>query len=404
MTTVESVSTTSSVLKLGIIGLGGGASQMIPTFDNHPHISLVAAADLDQELLDTFHRTFQGATFLSAADLCQCSEVDAVYIATPNQFHTEHAVMALEHRKHVLVEKPMTLHLDDAERMIDTAARHGMQLAVNVKHSFEPRIRQIREIVRSGELGQLRMLHSWYFNDWLYSPRTAEELNPDLGGGVPWRQGPHQIDILRTIAGGLVRSVRAMTGVWDARRPVAGAYTSFLEFEDGTVATAVYSGHDHFNSKALTYQVDTGAAWTAPPYAKARKALRQAGSAAVETALKRARRFGGASQVSNQPAPWILGGPLIVSFDKGDVRLTPKGLLVYGEDDMWEMAIPADTDGRDGVVKQFYDAVVHGTRPANDGLWGKATLEVLLALLQSGKERREVFLSHQVATPDHQDV
>jgi phthalate 4,5-cis-dihydrodiol dehydrogenase len=392
------------VVKLGIIGLGGGASQMIPAFVKHPHIRLVAAADIDAELLDTFCRAFQAETFLSAAELCQCSEVDAVYIATPNQFHTAHAVMALENRKHVLVEKPMTLTLDDAQRMIDTAARHGMQLAVNVKHSFEPRIRQLRDIVRSGELGQLRMLHYWYFNDWLYSPRTAEELNPDLGGGVPWRQGPHQIDILRTIAGGLVRSVRAMTGVWDANRPVAGAYASFLEFEDGTVATAVYSGHDHFNSKALTYQVDAGATWTAPPYAKARKALRQAGGAAAETALKRARRFGGAAQVTHQPSPWILGGPLIVSFDRGEMRLTPNGLLIYGEDDMWEMAISADTDGRDGVVKQFYDAVVHGKRLANDGVWGKATLEVLLALLQSSTERREVLLSHQVATTDDEDV
>ena len=92
-----------------------------------------------------------------------------------------------------------------------------------------------------------------------------------------------------------------------------------------------------------------------------------------------------------------------MSFDRGDVRLTSNGLLVYGEDDMWEMAIPSEIDGRDGVVQQFYDAVVHGTRPANDGAWGKATLEVVLALFQSGQERREVFLSHQVPTFDLQD-
>lgn len=391
----------SPELNLGIIGLGGGASQMIPAFFKHPHIRIQAAADVDGGLLETFRHTFpQGETYCDAADLCQRANVDAVYIATPNQFHTEQAVMALENRKHVLVEKPMTLTLEDADRMIRVADHHGMQLAVNVKHSFEPRIRKIRDFVRSGELGRLRMLNTWYFNDWLYSPRTAEELNPELGGGVPWRQGPHQMDILRTIAGGLVRSVRAMTGVWDAQRPVAGSYASFLEFEDGVVATAVYSGHDHFNSKTFTYQVDEGPNWTAPVHANARQALRQAGSAAAETALKKARRFRGVSETSSLSAPWILWGPLIVSFDQGDVRLTPNGVLVYGEEEIREIAISDETDGRDGIIHQFYDAVTTGKRPAHDGRWGKATLEVLLALFQSGQERKEIVLSHQMATLD----
>lgn len=387
-------------VKIGIVGLGGGASQMIPAFVKHPHLQIAAAADLDPDALDTFREAFQKPTYRDAAELFRSPDVDAVYIATPNQFHTEQAVMALENRKHVLVEKPMTLTLDDAEKMIQTAERCGMQLAVNVKHSFEPRVRHIRELVTSGELGRLHMLNTWYFNDWLYSPRTPEELTPELGGGVPWRQGPHQIDIIRTIAGGLVRSVRATAGVWDESRRVPGSYASFFEFEDGVVATAVYSGHDHFNTKAFTYQVDAGPNWTVPEYAKSRKALRNSGGGAVEIALKKARRFGGASEVANWPMPWILGGPLIVSFGRGDVRLTPEGLAIYGEEEVQEVALSPDVDGRDGVVAQFYEAIQTGQRPMNDGRWGKATLEVILALFQSGQERKEIFLEHQTAMLD----
>lgn len=395
-------------LNLGIIGLGGGASQMIPAFMRHPHVSVTAAADIDQGQLDKFRTEYEGETYLSAEALCRSADVDVVYIATPNQFHTEHALIALENKKHVYMEKPMTLTLEDAEIMIKTAERNGLQLAVNVKHSFEPRVRKIREMVVSGELGRLRMLNYWYFNDWLYSPRTTEELTPELGGGVPWRQGPHQFDIIRTIAGGMVRSVRAMTGVWDESRPVAGCYSSYLEFEDGVVATAVYSGYDHFNSRELTYRVDEGDSWPDPPvHARARTALRQAGSKEAETALKRERRFGGGGRTAQGSTPgqrrstaWILGGPLVVSFDKGDVRLTPAGLMVYGEEEKREIPLPASPDGRDGIVDEVYRAVVHGHRPANDGNWGMATLEVLLALFQSGKERKEVFLSHQVATQD----
>nr|MDQ3831137.1 Gfo/Idh/MocA family oxidoreductase [Candidatus Tectomicrobia bacterium] len=287
----------AATVNVGVVGLGGGASDMIPAFVQHPHIALTAAADIDQGQLEKFRSEFQGETYLSAEALCDNPRVDVVYIATPNQFHTEHTLIALEKGKHVLVEKPMTLTLADADVMIQAAERQGVQLMVNVKHSFDPHIRKIREIVQSGELGRLRMLHYWYFADWLYRPRTAEELNPSLGGGVTWRQGPHQFDILRTIAGGLVRSVRAMTGRWDESRPVVGCHAAFLEFEDGTAATAVYSGYDHFHSRELTFGVGEArpVAGTSV-YAQARKTLRQLASGEAETVLKRAQRYGGASR------------------------------------------------------------------------------------------------------------
>jgi predicted dehydrogenase len=391
-------------LSMGVVGLGGGASDMIPAFVQHPHIALTAAADIDQGQLEKFHGEFQGKTYLSVEALCDDPHVDVVYIATPNQFHVEHALTALERGKHVLVEKPMTLTLDDADLMIQAAKRHGLHLLVNVKHSFDPHIRQIREIVQSGALGRLRMLHYWYFADWLYRPRTPEELNPSLGGGVTWRQGPHQFDILRSIAGGMVRSVRAMTGMWDESRPVVGCHTAFLEFEDGTAATAVYSGYDHFNSRELTFGVgEVGPTAEAPVYAQGRKTLRQLASGDAETALKRAQRYGGASRAARAPrgsASWVLGGPLIVTFEHGDVRLTPGGLCIYGDDETREVPVSTQTDGRHGIVDQLYEAVVNARRPSADGLWGKATLEVLLAVFASARERREVFLAHQVPLPN----
>lgn len=380
---------------------------MIPAFVQHPHIALTAAADIDTEQLQKFHREFHAETYMRIEDLCASPQVDVVYIATPNQFHTAHTLIALERGKPVLVEKPMTLTLADADVMIEAAARHGVQLLVNVKHSFDPHIRKIRDIVQSGELGQLRMLHYWYFSNWLYRPRTTEELNPSLGGGVTWRQGPHQFDILRTIAGGLVRSIRAMTGMWDESRPVVGCHAAYLDFEDGTTATAVYSGYDHFQSRELT--VGVGEFRPAPDgsaHAQARRTLRQLDSSEAETALKRAQRYGGASRTGEaagsrprRSASWVLGGPLIVTFDKGDVRLVPGGLRIYGDDNTWDIPIQTDTDGRHGIVNHLYEAVVNGRRPLADGRWGKATVEVLLAVLASARERREILLSHQVPVP-----
>jgi hypothetical protein len=80
--------------------------------------------------------------------------------------------------------------------------------------------------------------------------------------------------------------------------------------------------------------------------------------------------------------------------------LTPGGLVIYGDEDRREIPISRETDGRHAIVDQMYEAVVNGHRPSADGPWGKATLEVLLAVLASARERREVFLSHQVPVPN----
>ena len=71
--------------------------------------------------------------------------------------------------------------------------------------------------------------------------------------------------------------------------------------------------------------------------------------------------------------------------------LTPGSLRVYGDEDQRDIPISTETDGRHGIVNQLYEAVVNGRRPFADGRWGKATVEVLLAVLASARERREIF-------------
>ena len=216
------------VFRMGVIGVGGGAAAMVPIFAKHPGFRWTAAADLDPIILDRFGRDYEVETYTDPLALCESPRVDAVYIATPNRFHREHAIMALENGKHVLCEKPMAISLEDADAMISAADRNRVQLAVNVKHSFEQRVLKLREIVASQRLGTMRMMHYWFYNDWLYRPRTPEELTPEWGGGVPWRQAPHQLDIMRTIGGGRVRSVRGMANVWDESRhvPACTAHSS----------------------------------------------------------------------------------------------------------------------------------------------------------------------------------
>src|SRR5262245_4754533 len=375
---------------------------MLPAILRHPHTKLTAAADTDAGAAAAFARDFQAESYSSVEALCASPTVDAIYIATPTQYHTEHVLLALGHGKHVVVEKPMALNLDDADRMIQAAEARGRQLVVGHSHSFEPAIRKIREIVQSGALGRVRMLHNWCFTDWLYRPRNTEELDTRLGGGVTFRQGSHQFDILRFIGGGRVRSVRAMTGRGDAERPTEDAHVVYLEFEDGTPASAVYSGADHFHTTELAFGIgEQGQPVDPSAYGVARQRLLKVGSRDAELGLKRAVRYGGnRTPRPSGPAPHAsFFGLTLVSCEKGDIRQSPRGLYLYGEDERREVPLSTEDTGRDAVVRELYDAVVNARAPLHGGRWGKANLEVCLAVLTSARERREVRLSHQTAPP-----
>jgi phthalate 4,5-cis-dihydrodiol dehydrogenase len=92
---------------------------------------------------------------------------------------------------------------------------------------------------------------------------------------------------------------------------------------------------------------------------------------------------------------------MIVSFDQGDVRLTAAGLRVYGDETIREIPLgEKGKDGRNARLDTYYEALVHDRPLPADGRWGMATLEVLLAVEESGRKRAEVFLSHQTPTVD----
>ena len=84
-----------------------------------------------------------------------------------------------------------------------------------------------------------------------------------------------------------------------------------------------------------------------------------------------------------------------MSCDKGDIRQSPDGLIVYGEEGRREVTLPPGSRGREAEVEELYQAVSNNRPVFHDGRWGEATLEVCLAILESAKEKKEIFLSHQ---------
>lgn len=389
------------VLRMGMAGLGVASTQILPVLRQVEHIEIAAAADVRKDALAKFAREYGAATFDDVDALCASPDVDFVYVATPNELHAEHVIAAARHRKHAIVEKPMALSLEQCEAMNRAAEENGTVLLCGHTHSFDPPIRKIREIVESGELGRLRMLHSWNFNEFMYRPRMRHELA--ASHGVVLNQGPHHVDIVRLIGGGMLRSVRAATGVWDPERPHEGSYVCYLEFKDGVPATLVYNGYGFFDTAELFDWVGEGGQPRDPGHnLKARRRLGSIGSASEEEQLKEEMRYGSSregefSHVWDGPRRQPFFGLTLVSCERGDIRQSPDGLVVYGEDGRREIDLSVGRRGREAEVEELYEAVVHRRPVFHDGRWGEATLEVCLAMLQSSAEKREVLLRRQVS-------
>lgn len=390
------------ILRFGIAGLGLATTFTLPDMATHPRVRISAAADLRPEARQRFESEFGGRTFESVAELCASPLVDAVYVCTPNYLHAEHVMLAIQNGKHVIVEKPIALSLAECDTMNEAAVRAGVQVLSGHTHGFDPPIRKMRELIEQGDLGRLRMAHSWNYTDFNYRPRLDWEMETARGGGVVFTQAPHQVEILRLLGGGLVRSVRAMTGNWDAARPTEGTCVAYLEFEDGAPATLVYSGYGHFDSAELHFQVgERGQERPAEANARTLAAYRTRTDAATgDEEARNGLRYAGGQQRGHGAASGFIHQPFfglsVASCARADMRQSPDGLYVYGEKGRTEIDLSQARGANAAMVDEFCAAVDSGEPPLHDGHWAEATVEVCLAILQSARERREIFLKRQV--------
>ena len=393
---------TPELLRIGVAGLGRAFTLMLPTFRQDPRVKLVAAADPLPQARAQFERDFGAPTYASIEALCADPQVQVLYVATPHQLHAEHVLAAARHGKHVLVEKPMALTLAECSAMVVATASAGVQMVVGHSHSFNAPILRTRAIIDSGRYGPVKMITAMNFTDFLYRPRRPEELDTSAGGGVVHSQATHQIDILRLLGGGLVRSVVAHTGAWDPARPTEGAYQALLQFEGGAFASATYSGYGHFDSDVLLGNIgEMGQAKRPQDYGAARKRLRSAVNAQDETRLKAARNYGGTLY---QPTPAGAAplahqhfGHLVVSCEKADLRPTATSVEIYTDEEQHVEMLPAPTIARSEVIDELCATVLHGCAPLHSGPWARATTEVCLGILESARSGIPQPMQFQVA-------
>ncbi len=183
---------------------------------------------------------------------------------------------------------------------------------------------------------RLGLINSFNYTNFLYRPRRPEELDTAKGGGILFNQVPHQIDTARLLAGGMVKSVRALASVLDPSRPTEGSCAALLQFEGGAAASLVYSGYDHFDTDEWHFGIGERGAPKPIAHGAARRALEKA----RDETKARTETFAYGNTASALPPHQPHFGITIVTCANGDMRASADGVTIYGRDGVREIPIP----------------------------------------------------------------
>ncbi|QYY35511.1 Gfo/Idh/MocA family oxidoreductase [Ruficoccus sp. ZRK36] len=226
-------------VKLGIIGLGnmGGHYAGRLSKGEIKRLRLAAVCDRDEEKLKAADAG-DAKRFTDAEEMLKSGLIDAVVIATPHYDHTVLGIKALELGLHTLVEKPISVHKADCERLIAAHTNKDQIFAAMFNQRTDPRYRKLKELIDSGELGKINRIN-WIITDWFrtrqyYASGGWRATWGGEGGGVLLNQCPHQIDLWQWLFG-MPQKVRAFCQVGRFHDiEVEDDVTAYMEYADGS--------------------------------------------------------------------------------------------------------------------------------------------------------------------------
>jgi len=383
-------------LKIAICGLGRAFVLTLPSLLKYPGIDIVGGIDPQADTREQFTKTLSKPSFATLEELHHSIEYDAVYVASPHQFHLEHVSFFLKKRKIVLCEKPMSISVMDAIEMARLSEEMNTPLLIGPSHSYDESILQTARMIQQGQFGQVRMIHMLNYTDFLYRPRRIEELDSSQGGGVVHSQAAHQLDIARLLGGSYIKTITAQTGNWDSNRSTEGAYTAQLKFANGCFASLTYSGFGLYDSDELCGNYsELGFRKNSFVTGKAKKALQDSLSAGLsEDDLKRKNSNLKMHQEILSPDTHEHFGMILVSCDTADLKIMPDRIMIYETQGIREITLAKPTIPRENVFTELLQ-VWRGQPALHDAKWGLSTMELIFGLLESAKTQSIYVTQHQ---------
>jgi predicted dehydrogenase len=336
-------------VRLGIIGMGniGRHHADYLLAGSIPRCALTAVCSTSPHKLEPYRaRGLQ--VFGRAEKLLESRELDAVIIATPHYQHTSLGIAALEAGLHLMVEKPISAHKADAERLIAVAKQHPDQVFAGMfQLRLEPRYLKIHHLIQSGELGDIVRL-SWIITDWYrteayYASGGWRATWRGEGGGVLLNQCLHNLDVIAWLLG-LPTRVRGFCQL--------GRYHN-IEVEDNVTAYLEYP-----NGATGVFITSTGEA---------------PGTNRFEIAGTRGRVV-----LENHRITFIRNGADMIEFSK-----TAK--VGFSKPEVWNVEIPFENAPAPhaAILQNFIDAILDGAPLVAPGEEGLRSVELANAMLYS---------------------
>ena len=256
-------------LRLGIVGMGvqGKLYAVIltgqpfggETFPLPKGCELTAVSSRSPETAE-LAKAMNVAYFADWKEMVASDACDAIIITVPHYLHHEVAIFALEQGKHVLCEKPADIRASDVEKMLATQGDRALGMIFNQR--AKPVFRKLREIIATGELGQLRrsnwIINSWWRPDSYYKSNVWRGTWRGEGGGVVVNQLPHQLDLWLELCGMPEQLYcLAKEGAW-RDIPVENDVTITVKYPSGATGVLVSCTHDPMGTDRLELCFDKG--------------------------------------------------------------------------------------------------------------------------------------------------
>jgi predicted dehydrogenase len=234
-------------LRWGIMGTGNIASKFASDLQLSAECEVAAVGSRTSAKAQRFADKFGSRlAFGSYRELAECDEIDAVYVAVPNPVHHSAALLAIEAGKAVLVEKPFTIDLGEAQALVAAARERQVFLMEGMWTRCLPHMRRIREILAEGGLGEIRLVTAEH-GIWFRKDATHRMYNPELGGGALLDLGVYVLSLASMVFGPpqqvTARASFAFTGVDAATEMILG-------YADGAQAVLATSMQAQMGNRA----------------------------------------------------------------------------------------------------------------------------------------------------------
>lgn len=225
-------------LRWGVIAAGGIADRRtIPGMMLANNAELIAVMEVNKDFAEKIRAKYNAKrAYDNVEALLADDEIDAVYIASPVNYHKAQAIAAAKAKKHILIEKPICMTIEDGEEVLRICAEEGVKVATGFMMRYHAYHQEMKKIIESGKLGQVvscrAQLTCWYPD----IPGAWRQKKSESGGGALMDMGVHCIDLIQYITGSKVKTVAGMSGTKAFKYEVDDQSSTLMELENGAYA------------------------------------------------------------------------------------------------------------------------------------------------------------------------